>query len=535
MKRFAALLLALMLMVALLPACAESSVPAGAREQVYNLLDGVLAGETARAGAETTGAWIRSLAERAGSGAEWQIFALSRLPDLVYYGDLLPCREALEACAAQADTLTAAARQKLALCMLALGGSAGVEETAMETIGRQGVMTWIFGLHLLNNGIPGSCTRSEAAAKLLSLQKPDGGWAVMGSASDVDVTAMALQALAPCREDAAVETAVQKAVSLLSRRQLPDGGYASMGAANPESAAQVLIALCSLGIDPMDERFVKDGNTLLSGLAAYALPDGCYSHTPGGDYSPAATGQVLMGLAAYSRYLNGQTGLFLLDHPQESNGTQGGNAASLGIIGGADGPTTILLTPPGGWRVPAMLGVGGLALVWCILSLCRGRRKWKHLLPPLLVAAVLIAAICFIEIQTPEDYYTPNQTSAGESTGSAMLEIRCDVLPEGTENAPRDGCILQKTSFPIYAGDTVYDLLTRAAREHRLQLDTSGAPGMVYVSGLQYLYEQAHGELSGWMFFVNGQSASRSCDQYTLRDGDSILWAYTCQMGADLP
>jgi hypothetical protein len=58
---------------------------------------------------------------------------------------------------------------------------------------------------------------------------------------------------------------------------------------------------------------------------------------------------------------------------------------------------------------------------------------------------------------------------------------------------------------------------------------------MIYVSGLQYLYEQAHGELSGWMFFVNGQSASRSCDQYALQDGDSILWAYTCQMGADLP
>ncbi len=535
MKRIAALLLALMLMATLLPACAEASVPAGAREQVFNLLDAVLAGETARSGAEDTGAWIRSLAAGVGSGMEWHILALSQLPELVYYGDLLPSRAALESDPVQAETRTAAARQKLALCTLAVGGSAGVEEAAMETIGQQGVMTWIFGLHLLNNGIPGSCTQSEAAAKLLSLRKPDGGWAVMGSASDVDVTAMALQALAPCREDAAVETAVQQAVALLSRRQLPDGGYASMGAANPESAAQVLIALCSLGIDPMDERFVKDGNTILSGLAAYALPDGCYSHTPGGDYSPAATGQALMGLAAYSRYLNGQGGLFLLDHAQESNGAQGGNAASLGIIGGADGPTTILLNPPGGWRIPAMLVVGGLALAWCILSLCRGRRKWKHLLPPLLIAAVLIAVICFVDIQAPEDYYTPGNAPAGESMGSAMLEIRCDVLPEGSENVPADGSILPKTAFPIYAGDTVYDLLTRAAREHRLQLDTSGAPGMVYVSGLQYLYEQAHGELSGWMFFVNGQSASRSCDQYTVQDGDSILWAYTCQMGADLP
>lgn len=540
MKRFAALLLALSLLVALLPACAGASVPAGAREQVYNLLDAILAGETARAEAGDPGAWIRSLAGTAGTGAEWYVLALSQLPELAAFDDLLPYRAALESHLAQAGTLSPATRQKLALCMLAVGGSAGVEEAAGETVGQQGIMTWIFGLHLLNNGISGSCTRQEVAARLVSLQKPDGGWAVMGSTSDVDVTAMALQALAACREDAAVETAVQRGIALLSQRQQPDGGYASMGAANPESAAQVLVALCALGIDPMDERFVKDGNTILSGFAAYALPDGCYSHTPAGEYSPAATAQVLMGLTAYSRYLNGHSGLFLLDHAQESSslagdGAQSGNAASLGIIGGADGPTLILLTPPGGWRVPAMLVVCGLALLWCILSFCRGKRSWKHLLPPLLIGAALVAAICLVDVQTPESYYAPGAAPAGEPIGSAMLEIRCDVLPEGSENVPEDGSILPKTALPVYEGDTVYDLLTRAAREHRLQLDTSGTPGMVYVSGLQYLYEQAHGELSGWMFFVNGQSASRSCDQYAVGDGDSILWAYTCQMGADLP
>ncbi|MBQ8149726.1 MAG: DUF4430 domain-containing protein [Clostridia bacterium] len=50
----------------------------------------------------------------------------------------------------------------------------------------------------------------------------------------------------------------------------------------------------------------------------------------------------------------------------------------------------------------------------------------------------------------------------------------------------------------------------------------------------RYLYEHAYGELSGWMFFVNGQSASRSCDQYLLQDGDVISWQYTCEMGNDL-
>ena len=81
---------------------------------------------------------------------------------------------------------------------------------------------------------------------------------------------------------------------------------------------------------------------------------------------------------------------------------------------------------------------------------------------------------------------------------------------------------------------TVYDLLTEAVRQNRLHLDASGSEGMKYVSGLNHLYEQAYGELSGWMFFVNGESASQSCDQYLLKDGDHVSWQYTLAMGQDL-
>jgi hypothetical protein len=119
--------------------------------------------------------------------------------------------------------------------------------------------------------------------------------------------------------------------------------------------------------------------------------------------------------------------------------------------------------------------------------------------------------------------------------GSVTLEIRCDTLPAGTPGVPADGALLPCTAFPLYPGDTVYDILTRAARQYRIPLDARGGQGMVYLAGIHYLYEQAHGELSGWMYFVNGQSASQSCDRLPLSDGDSILWAYTCEMGADLP
>ena len=87
--------------------------------------------------------------------------------------------------------------------------------------------------------------------------------------SDADSTAMVLQALAPHRENERVALAVEKALAFLSRRQLADGDFAAFGVANPESTAQVIIALCALGIDPEDGRFVKDGKGLWDGIEKY--------------------------------------------------------------------------------------------------------------------------------------------------------------------------------------------------------------------------------------------------------------------------
>ena len=44
--------------------------------------------------------------------------------------------------------------------------------------------------------------------EILSRQNPDGGWGLAGGGSDVDLTAMALQALAKYRDNSTVSAAV---------------------------------------------------------------------------------------------------------------------------------------------------------------------------------------------------------------------------------------------------------------------------------------------------------------------------------------
>lgn len=184
----------------------------------------------------------------------------------------------------------------------------------------QGVNGPIWALIALDSGdyeIPDNpsaatqATRQLYVDEILNSQLPDGGWSLSGAApSDPDVTGMALQALANYRTQSDVRTAVDKALALLSQQQNTDGGYSSSSAANTESAVQVLVALCALGISPKDSRFVKNGQTLVDHLLGCRNPDGSFFHTGGTGKTLMSSEQGFYGLVAALRQQNRQTALY---------------------------------------------------------------------------------------------------------------------------------------------------------------------------------------------------------------------------------
>ena len=169
------------------------------------------------------------------------------------------------------------------------------------SLGRQGINGWIWGLIALDSKryvIPqdGYYTREDIIVEILRQQLEDGGFALSGNTSDPDITAMAIQALAPYYNDSKAYTYEQKkskksvtrtvheviddCLHWLSKAQLADGDFSSWGTENAESTCQVTVALCSLGIDPEnDPRFIKNGNTLLDGILKYRMKDGGFVHS----------------------------------------------------------------------------------------------------------------------------------------------------------------------------------------------------------------------------------------------------------------
>lgn len=179
----------------------------------------------------------------------------------------------------------------------------------------------------------GDVTREKLIQVILDAQLNDGGWNLSAENADPDMTAMAIQALAPyCKTNETVKAAVDKALEALSALQRTDGGFGSWDTVNSESCAQVIVALTALGIDPTaDSRFVKNGHTVLDALAGFYVTGGGFRHTAGGERNDMATEQGYYALAAYYRFANTQTRLY--DMSDVTIQTGGSNAPATGDTG----------------------------------------------------------------------------------------------------------------------------------------------------------------------------------------------------------
>ena len=173
----------------------------------------------------------------------------------------------------------------------------------------------VMGLLALNSRNYTSDT-SWLVQAVLEQQNKDGSWRASADTKpvgDVDMTAMALQALAPYHKDGGnetVNTAVEKALNWLS------GKYRS-GYDSSESCAQVVIALSALNLDAnTDARFTKtvEGKTLsvLGNLLQYRVAEnGGFKHQFADKaVNEMATEQALCAMAAYARFTEKANALY---------------------------------------------------------------------------------------------------------------------------------------------------------------------------------------------------------------------------------
>lgn len=172
------------------------------------------------------------------------------------------------------------------------------------------------------DGVKVQTSREKLIDYILSEEIDGGGWALSGKVPDPDITAMALQSLAPYKNEEKVKPYINRAIKVLSKLQNDKGGYSSWGTTNSESVDQVIVALCALGIDPgKDERFIKGDCWLISNLMRFYVKGGGFKHVENMEIDAMATDQGMYALVAYQRFLEGKNRLYDMTDAKETLST----------------------------------------------------------------------------------------------------------------------------------------------------------------------------------------------------------------------
>lgn len=279
---------------------------------------------------KTTGDYLAKLGTPGvGSiGGEWMALGLARsgrtVPEGYYDAVVKYVKDNIDS-NGRLDKNKATENARIILALTAIGKDvtnvgghdllAGLNE--MSYLSKQGINGAIFTLIALDSHSytpTGDVTRDKLVQVILDAQiSSDGGWSLDGKNADVDMTAMAIQALAAYyKSNSSAKKAVDKGLSWLSSVQQNDGGFTSWGAANSESCAQVIVALTALGINPAkDSRFIKNGVSVLDALCSFAVNGGGFKHlATETSANGMATEQGFYALVAYYRLLNGQSSLY---------------------------------------------------------------------------------------------------------------------------------------------------------------------------------------------------------------------------------
>lgn len=145
----------------------------------------------------------------------------------------------------------------------------------------------------------------------------------------------------------------------------------------------------------------------------------------------------------------------------------------------------------------------------------------------------------------PQPQEPQNVTIDQGKAYTCIFSIECGkvLLPENIKKlksakfdiVPAGGVIFAERAVTFYEGESVFDILLRETKNNKIHMEFVNTPiyNSAYIEGIANLYEFDCGELSGWIYSVNGWFPNYGSSRYQVQDGDVIEWHFTCDLGRD--
>ena len=525
------------------------------------------------------------------SSGEWAVLALARgNADVLnsyydgYYDRVVAyVRTNISSGKLNADKSTDNAR--IALALTAIGEdptSVGGHNllTALDDVTydlKQGINGPIWALIALDSKNYTSSSRDELIEAILGNRTSDGGWALDGTVTDVDMTAMAIQALAPYyKSNKNVQDVVDAALAWLSTKQSSDGGFSSWGNANAESCAQVIVALSALNIDAdTDSRFVKNGHSALENLLTFEQADGSFLHTlPGSDKdnNQMSSEQGTYALVAYDRFKTGKNSLYnMTDAVKRADASAQEVIDMIDSIGEVNESSYNAIAEAR--NAYNKLSAADKDKVKNYDTLTAAETSYKAILKQKRTEQYNLLKTHYDDLLS--DKTKKYGTAAKKKLASILQQAQTDM--NAAESCERVTAIYEKaitdldavkpgdievtfrligaleatqdvdlttdsylpeyvtwvptTTYSLQENATVYDLFTEAMSDAGLRyigaesnyVSTIYAPSCL---GGYPLSEFTNGKKSGWMYTVNGTHPNQGLKNWTLNDNDVVVWHY---------
>ena len=446
-------------------------------------------------------------------------------------------------------------------------------------VSEQGNNGTAFALIALDSGnyydnATGTTARNAWINSLLDAQISDGSWGIDADfpGSNVDMTAMVVQALAPyCSTNANVKDAVDKAMEWLSAEYQETGDYGSS-----ESAAQVIVALSALNIDAkIDSRFQHNGISVLSNFLSYADPNSkgfLHDKQPNSTVNQMASEQAAYTLVAYDRYVNGSKRLYdMSDVTKRENADAQAVIDMINQIGYVDESSYNAIAEAR--NAYNKLSAADKAKVENYNTLTAAETSYKAILKQKQIDQYKALKAHYDDLLS--DKTKKYGTAAKKKLASILQQAQTDM--NAAESCERVTAIYEKAitdldavkpgdievtfrligaleatqdvdlttdsylpeyvtwvptkTYALQENATVYDLFTEAMSDAGLRyigaesnyVSTIYAPSCL---GGYALSEFTNGKKSGWMYTVNGKHPNQGLKNWTLNDGDVVIWHY---------
>ena len=372
---------------------------------------------------------------------------------------------------------------------------------------------------------------------ILAHQLSDGGWNLNNEGlSDVDITAMAIQALAPYyNKQDKVKTAVDRALDKLSSMQVSSGPYSgsyknNQGNPNSNSTAMVILALQNLGRNShTNSKFIKNGKSVLDGLLSFKTANDYFGFTNNFQLNDKAMEQAYQALIAYrdkkNIYLFGEptrdfasvvtpTKLEILSYPKREY-----------FVGEALDKT--------GLEARVYFSDGNSKLVGPESIYLQGFDTETSGRKLVIANYSGVEASFYILVKDREDPINPEDPSKPEEPEEKNLAYVSVIVPPGPRVHTNGWVMKAKTAYKIIPGkDTAFSILQKTGLSYNYNYHKIYKG--VYVNTIEGLSEFDGGPYSGWMYRVNGVFPNHSASLQPIYPGDYVEWLYTRDLGKDI-